>query len=96
MKWLHDDIASPILLYSEIDDARMEKRKVELYLVRFPGYAFDDIELGGSILGEVPFPEIEEIAKDPQFIPEEITKGEFETLWHCVTAGKIVYSSDFS
>ena len=38
-------------------------------------------EVGGTVLGELPLPPLQEIASDPQFLPEEITKEAFETEW---------------
>jgi hypothetical protein len=38
-------------------------------------------ERGGTRLGLVPLPPFDEIAADPQFLPEEITEEEFEAVW---------------
>jgi hypothetical protein len=79
--WLHNFPDEPIIIYSEVDDNKNEVRKLELFRDGKIGYAFNDIEYGGSRLSECPLPELEEIASDPQFNPVEITKEEFEKVW---------------
>jgi len=36
---------------------------------------------GGTELGIVPVPPLEEIAADTEFVPEGISAGEFESVW---------------
>jgi len=45
------------------------------------GYASGEEEHGDVFLSLKPVPPIEEIACDPQFIPEAITAEEFESIW---------------
>lgn len=82
VKWRHRLPEEPVLLYSELDDARYEVRKVEVYLDRRQGYASVSESSGGTRLGEDPLPELPEIASDAQFEPEEISKHEFEEVWN--------------
>lgn len=77
----YDDL--PVRVYSELDEQRYEVRKIEIFRDGSIGYAFDDIEVGPTGLGELPIPSLEEIAQDPYeiFFPKEITKEEFEKVW---------------
>ena len=81
VKWNHDFADEPVLLYSEIDDARWEVRKVEIYRDGRSGYASAAESAGSTRLGEVPVPSLADIATDPQFVPLEITAEEFERVW---------------
>lgn len=81
VKWDHDNPTDPALLYSELDDARWEVRKVEVFLDGSKGYASSDESAKSTGLGLEPLPFLEDIAADPQFKPVEITKEEFETVW---------------
>jgi hypothetical protein len=81
VRWLHSFPDEPIWLISEIDDNRWEIRKVYIFPDGSKGYAQRGEEAGGTWLGAVPVPSLEEIAADPQFLPEKITKEEFEEAW---------------
>lgn len=81
VRWIHDLPEEPVLLYSELDSERYEVRKVEIYLDGRKGYADASVSVGGARLGEVPVPELAEIAADPQFQPESISKVDFENVW---------------
>lgn len=79
--WKHDHPEDPVMFYSELDEARWELRKIEVYRDGRVGYASDTEASPGSSLGEDAMPELEEIAKDSQFEPSEITREEFEAQW---------------
>jgi hypothetical protein len=81
VKWLHSSSEDPILLYSELDEERWEKRKVEVFKDGHCGYASADEAIGSTRLGEEPIPSLGEIASDSQFVPIEIAKEEFEEIW---------------
>lgn len=81
VKWIHEEKDDPILLYSEIDAERWEKRKVEVFYDGHCGYASASESSGSTYLGEEPVPSLAEIASDPEFEPSEITKEEFEEIW---------------
>jgi hypothetical protein len=81
VKWIHTLPDEPTLLYSEVDDGGWERRKVEIYPDGTAGYAGPGESFGSTLLGEVPFPPLDEIAADPQFEPCEISRGEFEQVW---------------
>ncbi len=79
--WIHEHPEEPVILYSELDADRWEVRKVEVFRTGRCGYADSKESSGGTGLGEVPVPELSEIARDPQFEPVEITRDEFEEVW---------------
>ncbi len=81
VRWRHDFPEDPVLLYSELDSKRYEVRKVEVFGNGSKGYADATSSLKDAQLGDVPVPELSEIAADAQFEPEEISKAEFEKVW---------------
>ncbi|MCW3463688.1 DUF6881 domain-containing protein [Chitinophaga nivalis] len=83
--WIHEEDTDPVWLYSEIDEKMYEVRKVEVYADDSFGFAGAGMEFGGTMLGEVPVPDIEEIAQDPAFIPTAIMQEEFERVWEQYT-----------
>ena len=81
-RWKHSFPDEPILLYSELDDERWERRKVEIFADGRANYADSDQESGDTRLGLVPVPTFGEIAADPQFDPAEVSREEFESVWN--------------
>jgi hypothetical protein len=86
VQWLHENPDEPVWLLSELDEERWETRKVEIFANGSKGYAAKDEESGGTFLGLAPVPPIDEIAADPEFVPEEITKEQFEAAWSARTS----------
>lgn len=81
VKWKHNNPVDPVWLYSELDDACWELRKVEVFADGSCGFAGEGSEVGGSALGLEPIPPLSEIAADAQFVPAEIEAEEFEQIW---------------
>jgi len=81
VRWLHDFDDEPVLLYSELANDRSEVRKVEVFPDGSYGYAYDEKAKGPTQLSDTTIPSKDEIAKDLQFVPETITKEEFEEVW---------------
>lgn len=79
--WVHNHVDEPLWIYCELDENRMETRKVEVFADGTTGSADKVKEYGGSQLGYEPVPSLEEIAQDPQFIPSLIDANEFEEIW---------------
>jgi hypothetical protein len=79
--WLHASPDDPVELWSELDAFREEVRKVETWHDGRVGYASCSEEIGGTRLGKVAVPMLDEINSDPQFQAEGITKVDFETRW---------------
>ena len=81
VKWRHSFPDDPIVLYSEIDEAGWEVRKVEVFRDGQMGFAGGGRRSERTMLGEATVPSIMEIAADSQFEPEEISQQEFESVW---------------
>ena len=79
--WHQSSPDYPIELYSEIDDAGWEQRKVEVFADGRRDFADKQAQSGSTELGLAPVPPLAEIAADPQFKPREILRDEFEDLW---------------
>ncbi|CAN7252161.1 DUF6881 domain-containing protein [Rhizobacter sp. LjRoot28] len=86
--WKHQDSSYPTCLYSEVDDAGWELRKVEVFSSGALGYASELKAVGGTALSEEPLPSLLEIAADPQFEPAVISSEEFERAWECAIQGE--------
>lgn len=80
-KWIHSNPDEPVWLYSELNDANREVRKVEVYADGRKGFASELESVHGSFLGLEPVPPIDEIASDPEFEPAFIKRDEFERVW---------------
>lgn len=85
--WIHDLPHEPIVLYSELNDARWETRKVEVFADERKGFADQVQSSPGTALGEEPIPELSEISTDPQFQPVEISSEEFDSIWKAAING---------
>ena len=81
VSWKHSNPNYPVLLFSELDDSRSETRKVEVFPDGTVGFADPAERAKSTGLGLEPLPPLEEIAENPEFEPEEITKEEFERMW---------------
>ncbi len=81
VQWLHSNSEYPIYFYSELDENRIELRKIEVYKDDSFGYASKDECFGGTELGLEPLPELSEIAEEPEFVVTEIPFLEFDKLW---------------
>ena len=81
VQWLQDDPEYPTFLYSELDDDSFEVRKVDMFADGSADPADEHHETCRTFLGEGAVPPIEEIASDPEFLPEWIPREEFETVW---------------
>jgi hypothetical protein len=85
--WHHDFPDEPVELYSELDDAGYEVRKVEIYRDGRSGFAEGGSSSGTTRLGEGSLPRLEEIADQEEFSPSFIEKVEFEEVWQHASAG---------
>lgn len=79
--WKHENPEYPTLLYSELDGARWELRKVDIYPDGRWGYADANEEAGHTGLGEMPTPSLQELNENPEFEAVEIEREEFERIW---------------
>ena len=85
--WRHDLPDEPVELYSELDDAGYETRKVEIYRNGHRDFADGGSSSGTTVLGEGPIPSLEEIAEQDEFSPSFIGLAEFETIWRQAVRG---------
>ncbi|WP_143060619.1 DUF6881 domain-containing protein [Amycolatopsis tolypomycina] len=92
--WHHDVSGDPVLLYSELDAARHEIRKVEVYRDGRGDRAGPGEATGSTRLGSEPVPESAEIAAQPEFTPEPISAEVFETAWRA--AGMNALATQFT
>jgi hypothetical protein len=81
VKWIHSHPTYPVWLYSELDKDRFEVRKVELFPNGTVGFADSTESIGTTMLSIEPLPTTEEIATELQFLPQEISREEFEKVW---------------
>lgn len=79
--WIHDFEDEPVRLLSEIGPDNFEIRKLEFFRNGIVGYASNKEEHGGTKLGIVEVPCIDEINLQSEFKGVEINKVEFELLW---------------
>src|SRR5690242_10541370 len=81
VRWIHSHANEPVLIYAELDRHRFESRKVEIFHDGHCSYADRAGASHGAMLGLEAVPSLEEIGKDPQFVPAEIPDHEFESIW---------------
>jgi hypothetical protein len=79
--WHHSFPDEPVILYSEIDANRWERRKVSVFPDGKLGYASDEETTHSVMLSVEPLPTLLEIGSDAQFDPREIERQEFEDVW---------------
>jgi hypothetical protein len=79
--WKHSFPDEPRWLYSQLDDQRWERRKIDIFPDGRWGFADEHQEVGGTGLGELATPTIEDLNADPEFEAVEISREEFEALW---------------
>ena len=81
-KWKNAPPDSPVEFFSELDNARWETRKVEVFPGQRLGHASTAKPQNGSTrLSIIPLPPLREIAAQIEFEVEEISAEQFETVW---------------
>jgi hypothetical protein len=83
--WHHNFGSEPTEIYSEIDDAGVETRKVEAYRDGRRDYADKLRATGTTVLSETDMPSLKDIAAQAEFTAQLIDKAEFEDIWHLAT-----------
>jgi len=81
VKWKHSNPDEPVWLFSELDSQGVELRKLECFRNGFCDFATTNASTGTTKLSTQPLPDLDKLAKDPEFEPTEITKEEFEDVW---------------
>ena len=75
--WLHDKPLEPVRLVSELDEARNELRKLEIFHDGTALYASESESSRDVELSITPIPPLEEINEDAQFKGVSITAEDF-------------------
>jgi hypothetical protein len=81
VKWNHSFEEEPVEIYMEIDEARWETRKIEVFSNGKAACASRLQPCNMTELSQEQIPTIEEIESDEQFTPEQIDEQDFELAW---------------
>jgi hypothetical protein len=81
LKWNHTNPDEPVWIFSEVDDAGKEIRKIECFHNGFCDVANDVVRSGTAALTTLPLPPLSVLTRDPEFRGVEISKEEFEQVW---------------
>ena len=79
--WHHDVADEPTVLWSEITDDGLERRKVDEYRDGRLDYADENGGSGPTLLGDQPIPPIDEIDTKDEFTAAAVSRAEFESVW---------------
>ncbi|MFD6394846.1 DUF6881 domain-containing protein [Nocardia sp. NPDC060259] len=79
--WHHDFTDEPTVFFHEVGDDNWETRRVQLYRDGRAEWADESRDTPTVGLAEIEIAPIQEIASQPEFDAEEISKREFETKW---------------
>ncbi len=80
MSWRHDFDDEPVDLYAELLDG-VELRKVDVFRDGHMTFAGAQGSSGSTFLSAEPWPGIEEIRSDGEFLPSSIGAADFESVW---------------
>ena len=81
LKWNHTNPDEPVWIFSELDDAGKEVRKIECFRNGFCDVANSEVRSGTASLTTLPLPPLSVLTRDPEFRGVEISKDEFEHVW---------------
>ncbi len=79
--WHHDFDDEPVLYFHEVGPDDYETRRVQTYRDGHSEWADENHETATAGVAEIPIAPIEEIASQPEFDAEDITRDQFETEW---------------
>ncbi|MFC3448049.1 DUF6881 domain-containing protein [Amycolatopsis speibonae] len=79
--WSHEFAEEPVEIFSEVGVDGYECRKVERFRGGRLGWADEQHEVGGTGLGQVPVPPLDEINAQREFSASRIDDVEFERVW---------------
>jgi len=80
--WKIDKLEHPVEILTEIDELYMETRKLHLYPDGHREWADARNHDVDTELSHEPFPAIDEINDDPQFVASAMSPDEFEEEWN--------------
>jgi hypothetical protein len=81
IKWLHELPDAPTDCYAELDDNRMEVRKIEIFLDQSVGYAMAGRASESTNLRSTPVPYLSQLNQDPRVMADDIEWFEFNDFW---------------
>jgi hypothetical protein len=81
VRWRHGNVDEPVRLVSELDERRMDLRKLEFFRDGAVGAAWIAGATCSTELGIEPIPPLDEINASPEFLGVEIDAETFERLW---------------
>jgi hypothetical protein len=81
VQWHHDYPDEPVILFSEVGEDGYEIRKVQVFPDGQLEWADEYRETNRTGLSEAPIGTMDEIAAQEEFIPEAISRQEFEAIW---------------
>ncbi len=81
IQWNHDLPDAPTDVYSELDDNRMEIRKIEVFGDQTVGYALLGLASELTSLRPTPVPYVSQLNQDPKASARDIEWHEFDDLW---------------
>ncbi|MFE9324143.1 DUF6881 domain-containing protein [Nocardia sp. NPDC052278] len=79
--WDHDFEDEPVAYFHEVDVDDWETRRVQVYRDGRMEWADRSNETAAAGVAEIPIAPIEEIAAQPEFAAEEISRDQFERAW---------------
>jgi len=85
IRWKHQNAYDPVEIYTELDDARWEVRKVEVFSDGSRDFASGSRSSERTFLSPEKIPPLAEIAANPEFEAKEISKEDFEEMWSKAT-----------
>ncbi len=85
----HSNSYDPVEIYSELDDARWEVRRVEVFSDGSLDYASRSKSEGRTFLSPETFSPLAEIRANPEFEAAEIEKDEFDMMWAKATCADV-------
>ena len=83
--WHHDFADEPTVLWSEITNDGLERRKVDEYRDGRLHYADEHGGSGSTLLGDQPIPPIDEIDREDEFTAAAVSRADFESIWSRAT-----------
>ena len=81
VRWEHDFADDPVDMISEIGPDGYERRKVEVFRDGRLGWADKDHEVGGTGLGRIAVPPLDEINAQEEFLASRVEAADFERAW---------------
>ncbi|MBV7530557.1 hypothetical protein [Chitinophaga sp. sic0106] len=80
--WLNPEDDSAEIQFSELDDGRFERRKIEIYPDGSFGIADSTFNFGGTALSVEPLPQPDGLDDKSRPVAEILSQKEFEDVWY--------------